>query len=799
MARHFKLNSSYCLDPGELKTGADEHNLPDHFWGLANGYSCPQGMEPGSAWVVVSRATVDALDMDAYHTLTITSEFDTATIGNLSVARAICTAQDGDSKAAYLIELQDVRRVLKMSSVAKQYNVRAPAALYDTGNDVDIYHEETIDTSAIWTWATMFADLWTFLPTIAGAAPTLPYAPLGQPENFRFLGMSAWDAIGEVLQEIGCAMAFNPLTGVFSVVRIGEAQDGLAAAMDALTRRLLFDYKPKPNLHRAEMPETIRVFFPRREVHRGTERETPRTGNWEAAPLTAVDVATNIAGAAPGTVMAVWSQLPAFANFDGTVNNQAELDARAAEIAGNIENGIDVAEPLRKHYSGIATTILPGEQINEVIWRDFGDDDGQITEIRQNLKLPSAVTDGTVRRCRFWPSHRKHAQPAYPDLLHIVQVKADSPGIPEGDQSEPTADGLFYGSVTRYNPDGGTFTVAEDCWIEAVNETELVVGQRYLGRLNGSATSATITRPVYLIERDEPGSSGILFTLTEDMDGNVALAEVNLSWGRFPVPDEDTQVWVFDLQSLFARALSGARGLAIWDQDSEIYHVVECESKAGLVRAETTTTFSGGLATATVVGFTGTQQDRQDPGATIEIRDDEAFFANAQVGTTIYSLLDVINNEYVAMQGRGPSGWLVISAYSDLTVASITDSGGTELDGIEPPATDTFPIEDPLGLLDTVDDGTAMTMFTIFDNNPISPRYVVVATGPTIGGRLGKTDASHAKGASGTVSIWSGTPGSEGDTGVNVTAYNRFADLESGKWCWVAWNGIGWYLTAGEC
>lgn len=64
---------------------------------------------------------------------------------------------------------------------------------------------------------------------------------------------------------------------------------------------------------------------------------------------------------------------------------------------------------------------------------------------------------------------------------------------------------------------------------------------------------------------------------------------------------------------------------------------------------------------------------------------------------------------------------------------------------------------------------------------------------------LCKTDSSHAKGASGTVSIYSGTPGSETDTTENVTAFNKFANLGSGKWCWVESNGFGWYLVAGEC
>jgi len=63
---------------------------------------------------------------------------------------------------------------------------------------------------------------------------------------------------------------------------------------------------------------------------------------------------------------------------------------------------------------------------------------------------------------------------------------------------------------------------------------------------------------------------------------------------------------------------------------------------------------------------------------------------------------------------------------------------------------------------------------------------------------LVKTDASHAKSASGTCSVYTGTPGSETDSGVNITAYNAFAALSSGKWAWAEHNGFGWYLSDGE-
>lgn len=65
---------------------------------------------------------------------------------------------------------------------------------------------------------------------------------------------------------------------------------------------------------------------------------------------------------------------------------------------------------------------------------------------------------------------------------------------------------------------------------------------------------------------------------------------------------------------------------------------------------------------------------------------------------------------------------------------------------------------------------------------------------------LGKTDAEHDVDTNGTVSIHGvGTKGSEPDTGVNVTAFNRFANLDATKWVLVEWIGNGYDLVSGRC
>ena len=65
---------------------------------------------------------------------------------------------------------------------------------------------------------------------------------------------------------------------------------------------------------------------------------------------------------------------------------------------------------------------------------------------------------------------------------------------------------------------------------------------------------------------------------------------------------------------------------------------------------------------------------------------------------------------------------------------------------------------------------------------------------------LCKTTAAWSKGSSATLQIWAGQPGSETNTGVTLTAYNRYAAIATGKFCTVMLHRHGYYyVVAAEC
>lgn len=67
--------------------------------------------------------------------------------------------------------------------------------------------------------------------------------------------------------------------------------------------------------------------------------------------------------------------------------------------------------------------------------------------------------------------------------------------------------------------------------------------------------------------------------------------------------------------------------------------------------------------------------------------------------------------------------------------------------------------------------------------------------------RIGKTTVAHNKGTSQTVDVYEGTTkGSEtAISGGAVSAYNRFADLATGKWVLLVFVNGGYDLVAAEC
>jgi hypothetical protein len=391
------LNSAPCLDPGPLLEAAQRNGTPTDFYGLANSITCPIGFAPGSAFLLVDRPTIEALDKNAAHTIRwVTSDHGISTFPGWYAFAATCINIDGDGLGAYLLELRDVRQVMRMSAINARYNVLKPLP-YTLGDGADrirskYFQDSLKDGTSLYTWAEIWESIWSHLPS--GTLPGLPYAPAGTPKNFAFSG-SAWEAAEEFLAAIGCTLALNPLSGALSAVRLSQAQPGLVAAMAAVATRRIFDLKPKQQFNAANKPATW-IFFSPQQHPLEDDHTQPGAENEAGA-----------GGGIAGTKEPIWDRTPTTFCPIGGAQNEAEVTARANEHGAELAGKSTVSDERQGVvYGGLVTTILPGSQISAVTWRDYGDGRGLLTSIAQQpitLKRPprQKLDVEKIVRCRL--------------------------------------------------------------------------------------------------------------------------------------------------------------------------------------------------------------------------------------------------------------------------------------------------------------------------------------------------------------------------------------------------------------
>jgi hypothetical protein len=581
MSDRLTLGGLTCWNPRHAAKAAARLGTSTDFVGKVSAFTLPLGREPGRGAVLMVRSDLDSLDQNSFQQLVWTSDFDTLTIQSLIITRAIALnkALTTDPNALFMVELADKRHVFPFSSIDSQYNVRMPAPSALTGPS--LYYPESLNSGALWTWDTMVGDIWDELPDDAGTAPSLPYTPNGDPDGFRFIGVSAWHALHAVLDKLQVAVSYDPIENEFSFVRLGTTQSGLSDSLDDLLEagRLLYDFDPTES-DLARMPETIRVFFRRQEAlndeafAHGTEDDTSRSGNWESSPSISKDVATGVSGVAAGSVLPVWDDLPALVDDAGTNTNSGALVTRANEVAQNIEARITTSDASqRKHFSGITKDILPGSEVDSVAWQDFGGDPGLITVITQRQTatgLPDA--SGPLR-------------PTWPRLPQLVQVFTS--GGSAGDILDANGDGFHDARVVRFADD--KVEVLDDCWILFVDDYDNKAGalkathsEYYIGRLSGIETSNGSTRPLYLARR---GPSSQARWVEFELDAALAITDesqedcnVNNFWGG---TNPGATVTVFNLNksggdfTFFGDA--GDIGLAVYDEIDNVYRIVQLE------------------------------------------------------------------------------------------------------------------------------------------------------------------------------------------------------------------------------
>lgn len=496
-----KLDSRTCIIPDASYQALGAHRK-------ANGYWCPVGPMPGRAWVLMLRE--DVATVAAYsgsHSLQFSRQAfgagkvtntETTTLTGLYFEKAERLGIGGtnDANAVYLVELADKRILAQKFSDTGVLNVNCRSYansltyLLGSGTDPMIVSPHT--------WQTLCDALWNTMSSFLGTAPTLPYSPHGAPDDFRWWGQNAWEALHEVLAKINCTTAYNPIAGTFAYVQIGAAQ-----AMPTDVGVPLWDGEPFDS-DALNVPHTIRVYFPVHRKSYGQERDTEVNSNWSIADDAAVykiDTATGVSGAVAGTVLSLWDDLPRVLDEDNTVTNASALAARAAErVAKWLTENQLASSTMHRVYDGAKASLLPGSLNKAVCWRHWGDDYSTVTEVVRHVGMPAGYENGHT----LWtpgenlraPDVARSSYPNFPRLPNIVQVWDGE--HEEGYALAPNGDGLFPARVRRWV--AGDLAELETVWLRIApeNPDSIPIGACFAGRLSGMETSGSAFAPLYL-------------------------------------------------------------------------------------------------------------------------------------------------------------------------------------------------------------------------------------------------------------------------------------------------------------
>jgi hypothetical protein len=396
------------IEPVDLAETCENSDppIPTNYWlGLANSYRHPLGREAGTGHLLMTYSDFAALDINtAYPLVFLDEQGNKQQIANLYIVKAdaITPGHSDDAKTAMLVEVADVRSVLAMSLIDTAYNLRA----YPGGS----YQTVTLNSGSPWTWSQMVGDIWG--KVLAQAFPGLPagFAPDGTPDGFAYWAQSAWDALNDVLDRLGCAVLLDPTKGLFSIIQLGSNS---AAQAQLEAQRIWDDYTSEGVPPR--LPAFITVRF--------RKQPRPVDGSSEWYLISVPDATGGNAGAIVNTVKIVEDDLPAIYDCTSPPNltNLAALTSRANQRAADWYRKAEKFNRRDRYvYTGIQTAAakLLGPGFCEIGWEDRGE--GYKTTIL-------ATPDNQIEK---WREHVEFAPYAPQRLQEILFPCLDDGSMP---------------------------------------------------------------------------------------------------------------------------------------------------------------------------------------------------------------------------------------------------------------------------------------------------------------------------------------------------------------------------------
>lgn len=537
----------------------------------ANSYRCPTGSAWGQGWCLLTGENLAKLTPSTPYAFTMKSGTDSITLAKAYVLRIVCVSPGSadpvaspfntgsffssgtlDRNGAYLVEFVDRRYFLsRFTTIAKVYNFRCLSTQVGTVNAAEFY-VDSLNSGSLWTWSTLLDSIWSQMgslaTTITSNFGTLQY-PSNVPENLSFLGISAWNAFNQVVEMIGGTLVYNPTTDNFTLTPSSTTQIS-TSQKNQLRKIRVFDYDTQeeavPNL-----PANYVVYFQRQEKYAGTEPEngfaTGSVNSWLPNSVTSVTVGTTtIPGLArvttiPGTSEALWSPKPAFIKPDGSLLSSATVNSEALAIASAVAKS-RYENSGKAIFDGLPEMLRPGSELKIVVYRDFPDDTGCVTEVTSycgsteqqaeayedlsRSDFGTGLSFSSSREAVSSPDYSRKTTPSYPRGYSLVAIDNDIETPPTDPQYEiyRTEDMLFAGRILILDPSdnevlewnsGHTAEVGQACllcWPNLLGtgfETKFgfPYGQTFHARLQGVSDTY---KPIFVIDHPHIFFSGTL-------------------------------------------------------------------------------------------------------------------------------------------------------------------------------------------------------------------------------------------------------------------------------------------------
>lgn len=410
------------LDPGEVYRWCIANNVdPSPFWGKANRIVDYIGFNPQPSYLLVGGAGAAEMyrqlklsngtsyyrmtsshvqvlihDSQLNRTLSQASWVPKTALGfdQLYVSSMEQIGPNGDGNAAYLMTLNDSRyfagdptlcgnRASVTNLTALNFNVAIPGQPQSDGYMTGAYD----NWQAIWN----IVESQTYQPRSWGlmTLPTITEVA----SNFSVSG-NRINALKYICELHNRAFHLNirlvsTTNSLGALIELGTESTSITNIMDtwAAQGRQVFKHDSRQEEYYLEYPVEFQVFFQKKYLPIAHQyslyQELFEYQHVSATPAVPASV-DDFDGIYSTRICQLHS--PEFAEINitsATANNDAALDTLADEYQTRFLPRLTTAnKKLHRIFSGVIDNIPIGNQVHEIVWRDYGDSDGMVTEVR---------------------------------------------------------------------------------------------------------------------------------------------------------------------------------------------------------------------------------------------------------------------------------------------------------------------------------------------------------------------------------------------------------------------------------